>query len=188
MSTSRKVVQSVLVSLNGVVGLPHTWTGELFGPEEAARSLAALERADAMLMGRVTYEVFAGFWPHGSGPYPDAVNAIRKYVFSNSIGAAEWQNTTVVGGEPVDGVRRLLDQDGGTLAVYGHGRFGQTLHDAGLVDELNVAQLPVFVPDGSLLFRPGGARADWELVDTERSATGIVWSRYHPARVARPAS
>ena len=177
MNARRQVVQSVLVSLNGVVGHPHTWTGDLWGREEAARSLASLERSHALLMGRVTYEIFAGFWPQGSGPYPDAVNAIRKYVFSHTLRDAPWQNSTVVGGDVPGAVRRLRDEGGNPLVVYGHGRFGQTLHDAGLVDELTVAQVPVFVPDGSLLFRPGGGRVNWELVATESSATGIVWSR-----------
>ena len=163
-NNSRRLVQSVLVSLNGVISEPLAWAGPYFGPGSAAYSLAALERSDALLMGRRTYEIFSRQWPAATGPYADRLNRMPKYVFSSTLVEAEWNNTSVIAGEVVAGVRKLKEGGGNDLMVYGHGRFGQTLVDAGLVDELNLTIVPVFVSSGTPLFRDEGQSRQWELV------------------------
>jgi dihydrofolate reductase len=85
-------------------------------------------------------------------------------VFSSSLVEAEWTNTTVVRGDVVAGVRALKDAGGNDLVVYGHGRFGQTLVDAGLVDELTLTIVPVFVAGGTPLFRDTEQIRRWQLV------------------------
>lgn len=163
----RRLVQSVLVSLNGICSEPMAWAGPYFGPASALESLAALKRSDGLLMGRGTYEIFSRQWPQGTGPYADYVSRMPKYVFSSTITEAAWTNTTVIGGDVVAGVRALKSAGGNDLIVYGHGRFGQTLVDAGLVDELNLTIIPVFVPDGEPLFRAGGEQHRWKLIRTD---------------------
>jgi len=175
-----RLVQSTLVSLNGVAGAPHEWTGAHFGPISAARSLATLRHCSAMLMGRRTYEVFSSLWPSGGGEYADYLNAMRKVVFSSTLHHAEWNNTTVESGAVVETVTAMKAEPGPDLIVYGHGRFGQTLVDAGLVDELTITVIPVFV-DGEPFFRPGPRARQWHLAGTERVESDTVALTYHPA-------
>jgi dihydrofolate reductase len=184
--TSRRLAQSVLVSLNGVIGEPLTWAGPYFGSGSAKHSLAALERSDALLMGRHTYEIFARQWPAATGPYAERLNRMPKYVFSSTLQSAEWDNTTVVGGDVVAGVRDLKEAGGNDLVVYGHGQFGQTLVDAGLVDELTLVVVPVFVSGGTPLFRDGGQGHHWELVRAgEGHDPNLASLTYRPATAAK---
>ncbi|WP_055589089.1 dihydrofolate reductase family protein [Streptacidiphilus griseoplanus] len=160
---SRRISQYVLVSANGVAGEPLPWAGPYFGPGSAAHSLDVLRRSDAMLMGRRTYEIFSRQWPAIEGPYADHLNAMPKFVFSSTLRRAEWTNTTVVPGDVARAVAELKQRPGGNLVVYGHGQFGQTICDAGLVDDLTLTVVPVFA-DGAPLFRPGGSARRWTLV------------------------
>ncbi|ONI75400.1 hypothetical protein BWI15_05960 [Kribbella sp. ALI-6-A] len=179
---SRRLTQSVLVSLNGVISSPAAWAGPYFGPGSAAQSLAALQRSDGLLMGRTTYEIFSRQWPAASGPYADHLNRMPKYVFSSTLRRADWENTTVVPGDVPEEVHALKEADGNDLVVYGHGRFGQTLVDAGLVDELSLTIVPVFVPTGTPLFRDGGQNHRWELVQAGPGHDpGLVDLTYRPA-------
>jgi dihydrofolate reductase len=181
-NSNRRLVQSILVSLNGVISEPMTWAGRYFGAGSAADSLAALERSDAFLMGRRTYEIFARQWPTTTGPYADFLNRMPKYVFSSTLVEAEWNNTTVIAGDVVEGVRALKEAGGNDLVVYGHGRFGQTLVDAGLVDELTLTIVPVFVSSGTPLFRENGESPRWELVRAGRGHDpGLASLTYRPA-------
>jgi dihydrofolate reductase len=164
--SARRVLQSVLVSLNGVTSEPMAWAAPFFGERSAAHSLAGLERCDAMLMGRGTYEVFSKQWPSASGEYADHINNMPKFVFSSTLGHADWDNTTLISGDVVDEVTALKQAGGRDLIVYGHGQFGQTLCDAGLVDELSVTIVPVFVAAGATFYRPGGTMQAWRLVGT----------------------
>lgn len=180
-NNSRRLLQSVLVSLNGVISEPMEWAGPYFGAGSAAHSLAVLEGSDAFLMGRKTYEIFARQWPAATGPYADALNRMPKYVFSSTLVDAEWNNTTVIAGDVAAEVRALKQADGRDLVVYGHGRFGQTLVDAGLVDELTLTVVPVFVSSGMPLFRDGAENLRWELVRAgEGDDPGLASLTYLP--------
>lgn len=177
-----KLTESVLVSLNGVASEPLPWAGPYFGAASASRSLEALRRSDALLMGRGTYELFSRQWPATDGPYAEYINQMRKYVFSSTLSDPEWENTVVIDGDVVSEVRRLKETAAGQLSVYGHGRFGQTLCDAGLVDELTVTIFPVFVGEGTPLMRPGADRR-WRLLDVAAGADpGLAVLTYAPER------
>lgn len=82
----RKIIESTLVSLDGVIGDPQVWAMDYFGKEAQADALERLLASDAMLMGRRTYEVFAQVWPAQTGEYADRINSMRKYVFSSTPG------------------------------------------------------------------------------------------------------
>jgi dihydrofolate reductase len=133
-----------------------------------------------MLMGRTTYEIFSGLWPSQSGSYADAINAIRKYVFSSTLTATDWSNSTIVRGDVATEVKRLKEQDGKDLIIYGHGPLGAALLEHGLLDELQFAIHPVFVGGGTPLFRQG-ATATLELTGTRTLGTGVIVVRYRPA-------
>ncbi|GAA4711677.1 dihydrofolate reductase family protein [Nocardioides conyzicola] len=161
---ARRLRQSLLVSLNGVTSEPLSWAGPYFGPGSAAASLSTLQACDALLMGRGTYEIFSRQWPAASGEYADHLNAMPKYVFSSTLTEAGWTNTVVVPGDVAEAVSELKGSPGKDLMIYGHGRFGQTVTDAGLVDELTLMVVPVFVDDGVPMYRPGGSGQAWDLV------------------------
>jgi dihydrofolate reductase len=175
-----RLTESVLVSLNGVTSEPLSWAGPYFGKKSAAHSLEVLRQSEAMLMGRGTYEVFSAQWPAASGEYADYLNVMPKYVFSSTLREPAWDNTTVVSGDVVVEVTRLKETAHADLIVYGHGQFGQTLCDAGLVDELTLSVMPVFVPEGETLYRPGlGTR--WRLVTVGEGADpGVAVLTYNP--------
>jgi dihydrofolate reductase len=176
-----KLTESVLVSLNGVTSEPLSWAGPYFGEGSAAHALEVLERSEAMLMGRGTYEVFSKQWPQASGAYADYLNSMRKYVFSSTLRDPDWENTVVVSGDVVEEVTRLKERAQGDLIVYGHGQFGQTLCDAGLVDELTLSVVPVFVPDGKTFYRPGQSTT-WRLLSVgEAPDPGVAVLTYRPS-------
>src|SRR5262249_9036064 len=90
----RRIIESTLVSLDGVIADPQLWAMEYFDQEAQEEALEVLLASDAMLMGRRTYEIFARLWPARSGAYPDRINAMPKYVFSSTLQRAEWNNST----------------------------------------------------------------------------------------------
>jgi dihydrofolate reductase len=177
----RKVIESTLVSLDGVIGDPMVWANEYFDAEAVATSLAQLRVSDAMLMGRNTYEMFAAAWPTSTGDYADAMNAITKYVFSDTLAQAAWTNTTIVRSDVATAVRELKEQGDGDLVMYGHGPLGQALLDNGLLDELRLWIHPLFVGHGNQLFRPNTS-ARLRLLGNETRANGVVVVTYEPER------
>jgi dihydrofolate reductase len=175
----RKVIESTLVSADGVIGDPHLWTGEHFGEEATARALEQLTRSDAMVMGRRTYEMFSNIWSAPVDDYAAAVYNMRKYVFSSTLEDADWNNTTVVRGDVASAVDDLKQQAGQDIVLYGHGPVGQALLEANLLDELKLWILPVVVGSGKLLFRDG-KKAELELVAADTTKTGVVIVTYRP--------
>jgi dihydrofolate reductase len=177
----RKLKVGALVSLDGIHGEPRSWVGDYFDDEAAEESLANLQQADAMLMGRHTYEYFAPAWPTMPGPYAERVNAIPKYVFSSTLGTADWTNAIVVAADPVKSVAELKRQGDGDLVIYGFGQLAQTLLEHDLVDELTIAVHPLIVGSGTPVFR-SGLPTGLRLTDVGRRANGVVSLAYVKAR------
>jgi dihydrofolate reductase len=177
----RKIIESTLVSLDGIFGDPHIWATEYFDHEAESYALELLSTADAMLMGRHTYEFFAAAFPHQTGEYGARINGIRKYVFSNSLKKADWSNSSIVEGDVATEAARLKEQDGKDLVIYGHGLLGQTLLERHLLDELKLWIHPLLLGSGQRLFREGG-RTKLKLVTTRTLRTGVVVATYQPAR------
>jgi dihydrofolate reductase len=176
----RKVIESTLVSVDGVIGDPPVWAGEYFDQEAEKAALEQLLASDAMLMGRRTYEMFAAMSLTGTSDYAEAMNSIRKYVFSSTLEKADWNNTTIISGDVPAAVTELKQQDGHPLVMYGHGPLGQTLLEHRLLDELHFMIHPVFVGQGTLLFRDMEKTA-LTLVGTKTLDTGVVVLSYQPA-------
>ena len=181
MQTVRKVVESTLISADGVIGEPHMWTGEHFGEEAVARALDQLRHSDAMVMGRRTYEMFSNIWAEPVDDYAAAIYNMPKYVFSSTLEAADWNNTTVVRDDVASAVHDLKQQPGQDIVLYGHGPVGQTLLEAGLLDELKLWIHPVVVGNGTLWFRES-KRTELELVGTDTTKTGVVIATYRPTQ------
>jgi len=175
----RKIVESTLVSLDGVFGDPHVWATEYFDQEAEEYALDLLSRSDAMLMGRRTYEFFAAAFPHQTGDYGRRINTIRKHVFSNTLTRADWSNSSIVKGDVASEAAKLKRDDGRDLVIYGHGQLAQTLLERDLVDEIKLWIHPLFVSRGQLLFSEGG-RKRMELVGAKTLGTGVVVLTYRP--------
>ena len=177
----RKVIEHVLVSLDGVVGGADI--SGFFGYTDDAYMrdrLGQLLACDAMLMGRNTYEEFAEFWPRlAHHPLADRVNALPKYVFSSTLEHAEWTNSTIVQGDVVAEVSKLKQQDGGDLLIYGHGLLGETLLKRHLLDVLDLSIHPLVLGQGKQFFRPG-QEAILRLVAAKSFSKGIVKLTYEP--------
>lgn len=173
----RKIIESTLVSLDGVIGDPHLWATDYFDSEAERHALEMLLASDAMLMGRRTYEFFAAAFPHQTGDYGDRINTIRKYVFSSTLQKADWTNSTIVSGDVPAEAAKLKQQAGKDLVIYGHGLLSQTLLKHHLLDELKLWIHPLLVGRGKLLFREG-EKENLTLVGQKTLATGVVIVTY----------
>lgn len=175
----RKVIESTLVSLNGVIGDPMTWVNGYFGKQAQEVALAQLQVSDALLMGRHTYEMFATTSEAGTGAYNEKMKSMRKYVFSSTLQRADWNNSQIIRGNVADAVARLKQEEGQDLIFYGHGPLGQTLLEHHLLDELRLWIHPLLVGSGTLLFRQSEV-ATLKLVATKTLEQGVVILTYQP--------
>jgi dihydrofolate reductase len=175
----RKIIESTLMSLDGVFTDPHLWATEYFDQEAQQYALDLLSASDAMLMGRRTYEFFAAAFPHQTGEYGDRINKIRKYVFSNTLKRADWNNSLVISGDVVAEAAKLKEQVGGDLVIYGHGMLGRSLLENDLLDELKVWVHPLFLGRGESLLQ-GGAKRKLRLMATKILGKGVVVLGYQP--------
>ena len=175
----RKIIESTLVSLDGVIENPHLWATKYFDSEAEKYALELLSTSDAMLMGRRTYEFFAAAFPHRTGEYGERVNRISKYVFSSTLKKADWSNSSVLEGEVATEVAKLKAQAGRDLVIYGHGLLGQTLLKHHLLDELKLWIHSCFVGRGKLLFREG-EKTNLKLIAQKTLATSVIVASYQP--------
>ena len=174
----RKIINSAFVSLDGVTANPSSWA--IFDPDAAEEAVQALHVLGGMLMGRGTYEYFADVMPKQTGPYADAINAIRKYVFSSTLENADWNNSTLIRDDVVTVVTELKQEDGGDLMMYGYGRLSQTLLAHHLVDEIRFSIHPVLVGGGAA-GGGNGKTLPLKLLGATPAPNGVVALTYQPA-------
>ena len=169
-------------TLDGYIDEPHTWAFDFSDDEAQAYGLDMTSAADALLLGRVTYEGMAQAWPNrGGDPFSDHVNSITKYVVaSQPVDTTAWDPTVVIAGpDLLDEVSRLKEADGGEILIWGTGRLTDALAAAGLLDEYRINTCPVIKGGGEPLFRPAST-GTLELVDTKVFGTGAVVHAYRP--------
>ena len=148
----RKLIETTLMSLDGVVGSPWAWTGSYWDAESRAHALAALDHYDAFLFGRVTYETFAATWSQvRDDPYMDRINAMPKYVASTTLSKTSW-NATLLKGDVAEEIRHLKQEPGKDLVKYGTGKLDRTLLERNLIDEIQVWIFPLIVGQGQRLY------------------------------------
>ena len=171
----RKLVESTFVTLDGSISEPQTWSPPYWDDEHADYATRLLFAADALLLGRATYEVFAEAWPARSGgAYTDRINEMPKYVASRTLRQTTW-NATVLDGDAAEA------EDGGDLLKYGTGELDRALLENDLVDELHLWVFPVLAGGGQRLIE-GIETTHLELVDSTRFRSGIVVNAYVPKR------
>jgi dihydrofolate reductase len=149
-----KITATAFITLDNVVEAPHLWSGDYQSEDTGALNSEVLMEADSMLLGRVTYEGFAAAWPSRSGDYfSDRFNSMPKYVVTNTLETAGWDNTTILDDDAIERVRELkADQN---LLIWGSPTLVQSLLDKGLVDELVLLYSPIVRGEGIRLFREG---------------------------------
>ncbi|KAF4407610.1 MULTISPECIES: dihydrofolate reductase family protein [Streptomyces] len=185
----RELIVSELVTLDGVMeapggepGHPHTgWAAEYHEPEYMDYKLHEVLAAETLLLGRVTYESFAGAWPGYTGEFADKMNGMPKVVVSRTLTEPAWHNTTVRAEDPVSVAGDLRAQDGGPVLVTGSRTLVHTLLGNGLVDELRLMVFPVTVGTGARVFPETTRKAVWRLTDTAPFASGVRVDTYRPA-------
>ena len=173
----RKIINSAFVSLDGATEDPRSWA--IFDADSGEEAAQALQALDGMLMGRRTYEYFADVMPKQTGPYADAINAIRKYVFSSTLENADWTNSTLIRDDVVTAVTELKQEDGGDLMMYGYGRLSQTLLAHHLIDEIRFSVHPILLA-GRAVGGGNGQTLPLNLLGTTPSPSGVVALTYEP--------
>jgi dihydrofolate reductase len=192
----RTLIVSEFVTLDGVMEAPggepthpHTgWVMDYEGPEQVEYKLEEVLAAELLLIGRVTYESFAGAWPSYSGEFADKMNGMAKVVVSSTLTDPAWNNTTVLRGDVVEGVTELKAQDGGPILVGGSKTLVHTLLDNGLVDELRLMVFPVTIGSGLRVFPETTRKTSWQLTDSRTFPSRVRVDTYRPWREAAEAA
>ncbi len=174
------------VTLNGVMEAPggepsHPFTGwveDYFDDEVGEYKFRETYESDVLLLGRVTYESFAGAWPTYEGEFADKMNSMPKVVVSSTLVDPAWTNTTVLDGDLVSGVGRLKAATAGTVQVAGSCQLVHNLLDADLVDELHLMVFPVTIGGGLRVFPDTLRKAAWTLTDTRTFPAGARLDTY----------
>jgi len=178
----RRVVWAQYVSVDGVVDDP-SWTAPFWNDELSRMQREQLFRSDALLLGRVTYELFTNAWPGRTDPegFADRMNSLPKYVASRTLKTADW-NATVIAGDVVDAVSHLKQKSGQDLLIYGSAGLAHSLVMHDLVDEYRLMVHPVVVGRGRHLFRDGVPTKALRLADARTLTSGVVVMFYEPVR------
>ena len=204
MTAQRKVVASTFVTLDGYMVGPDedvSWVIDAFDPEmqaDVAEDMSA--ETDTFVFGRVTYEIFAAYWPNAV-PYEEgdalnpaegkedpriiaALNDFPKLVFSKTLKSSDWHGTRVVGEGLEDEIEKLRAQPGKAIGIQGSASIVQALARADLIDEYHLYVHPVLLGGGKPLFANGARRQDFELARVKPYANGVVSAHYTRKAVA----
>jgi len=185
-----RIVVTEFVSLDGVIEDPGGaesfrhggWSFEIERGDEGDKfKLDEASSSEALLLGRVTYEGFAEAWPSREGEFADKFNTMPKYVVSSTLQNPEWNNSTVLEGDVVEGVSRLRHELDGDIVVPGGIRLARTLIEHDLVDELRLMVYPVVLGAGKRLFGETSDKKPLRLVDSKVVGDGVTVLTYQPA-------
>ncbi|MEU9043194.1 MULTISPECIES: dihydrofolate reductase family protein [unclassified Kitasatospora] len=179
-ATGRRITAGLFMSLDGVVEAPETWHFPYLNEEMGAVVGGLAAAADTLLLGRRTYEAFAATWPLQSGDMADALNAIPKLVASTTLDKAEWNNSTVLGGDLVAELTELKRQPGRNISLSGSIMLTRTLLRAGLIDDLHLLVHPIVLGPGIRLFTEQD-RIPLRLAHSVTFSTGVVHLHYQQA-------
>jgi dihydrofolate reductase len=185
--TLRKVVAGLFTTIDGVVEAPDQW--QFTWDDEMAASLAKiLESCDTVLLGRVTYEMWAGYWPNYAGgedaAFADWINNSPKYVVSTTLeNVEEWQNSHLIKGDLASAIKQLKEGEGKDITVAGSPGLVATLVDQGLLDELQLMINPVVAGEGrKKLFAGDTSLKKLELASAQPTSSGVILVTYRPKR------
>ena len=157
------------------------WTASHADEEMGPYLVSMFERADALLLGRTTWEIWESYWPnHDDNPFGHRINILPKYVPSTTRTETAWQNTHFLTGDLEATVRELKARPDGELQVHGSGVLLRWLLERDLVDELNLRITPVIVGDGLRLFPERGQTHHLELIESRALPSGVLLQTFRP--------
>ena len=186
----RKIIASEFLTLDGVMEDPGGGAGSPYGgwslqywSEESSAYMEELDDiTDTLLLGRVTYDGFAAVWPNmPEADGAERMNSMPKYVVSDNLESADWNNTRIIRGEVADEIRQLKQQEGKDILVYGSGDLIQSLMAHDLIDEFHLWIHPIVVGGGKRLFADGIDRTRLQLVTATTLKTGVIILKYQLA-------
>jgi dihydrofolate reductase len=180
----RRVCAWELVSLDGVMEKPENWAFTYSNEEMGEASASGMAASDALLLGRVTYEHLAAYWPDqpGGTPMVDFLNGVPKYVVSGTLEEPlGWNNSVLIKGEVAEEIAKLKRRQGKDITVLGSGALVRSLLKDGLLDELRLMVHPVVLGGGNRLLEEGSDQKALELVDSKAFSMGVVYLAYRPA-------
>jgi dihydrofolate reductase len=193
----RKLVVSEFLTLDGVMqspgypdedpsgGFEHGgWQQPLMDDAAGAEIMEGMAATDALLLGRITYEIFAGYWPSAAvdDPMAKTINSFTKYVVSTTMREPlDWKDSHVIAGDVPGEVAKLKQKSGKDIQVIGSGNLAQTLMRHELVDEYRLMTYPLVLGTGKRLFREGSPKTPLRLSDSKTSPNGVLIATYVPA-------
>jgi len=182
----RNVVSWLFMSLDGVVEAPNEWQFDVMDDDMIADLGAQMDAEDAMLLGRVTYQEWAPYWPTSiDEPYASHINNMPKYVVSTTLDKVEWgawEKPTLIRDNLAKEISALKQQPGRNIGVGGSPTLVRSLLHEGLLDELKLMIHPVIVGKGKRLFEHGMDLKKLKLVDSKTTGTGVAILTYQPVK------
>lgn len=198
----RKIITTTFVTLDGVMQAPggaeEDKTGGFkyggwqrsFPPDDTLTPILGgfFSIPFELLLGRTTYDIFAGYWPNAKTDLEVAApfNKTRKYVVSHESFEPSWNNSVCITGDVVKQIKKLKTQDGPDLWVWGSGNLIQTLLKYDLIDRMHLWVHPITIGSGKRLFAEGTQAAKFKLVESKSSSTGIIFATYEPVGALKP--
>jgi dihydrofolate reductase len=186
----RKVIVTMWVTLDGFIAGPNGEMDWVMVDDEMGKyEDDIVSSADTLILGRVTYESFAGAWPHvpenpsaskGEIEYAHKLNAMAKLVFSKTLDKAEWNNSKLMREVLPEEVEKMKQEPGKDMVIYGSASIVQTLTNLGLIDEYQLLVHPVVLGSGKPLFKNIKDRVNLKLVETRTFHSGVVLLNYSP--------
>lgn len=186
----RKITVISMISLDGVMQAPGGpeedtsdgfqyggWTAP-YGDEVGGRVFKKMMQPTDLLLGRKTYEIFAGYWPKHADNWP-GINAVTKYVLSQTLGKTSWENSVIL--KNLTDIKNLKTSPGADLKVWGSSELIQLLLKKDLVDELWIVMYPVTLGNGKKLFRNGAIPAAFTLIESMVTPSGVIIGNYKRA-------
>lgn len=180
----RKIVAGLFISLDGVVEAPEKWQLPYYNDEMGEAVWSLMAESDTMLLGRVTYQEFASYFPHQSNDERtvEFMNNTPKVVVSSTLDSVdEWQNSTLLKGDVVEEITKLKQQPGKNIGMSGSGTLVRSLLRDHLLDELYLLVHPIVVGSGKRLFPDGNEQTPLKLVDAKTFSSGVLALTYQPA-------
>ena len=171
-----------IITLDGYFEGNHNWDlpfhNVIWGHELERLSIEQLHSADYLVFGRVTYEGMAAYWTKAEGEIADLMNKIPKLVFSKTLKAADWNNTTLIKENASAEIKRIKEESGNDMYVFGSANLSETLLNDNLFDEYRIGIAPVILGSGRPLFRQGITLENLSLISTQQLSTGGVVLKY----------
>jgi len=181
----RKVNSALFITLDGVTEAPEKWQFDAFDDDMIALMSTAIANEDTTLLGRVTYQGWAPFWPTSTDePYASHINNSRKYVVSTTLDAVEWgtyDNISLIKGNLAEAIAKLKQQPGKNIGVAGSPTLARSMLQADLLDELTLMIHPVVAGSGKRLFSDTDALKRLKLVDSKTTKSGVALLTYQRA-------